>query len=34
LTADVAFNDVKLVLETLLAAGTAMAEAVGFEPDE
>lgn len=34
LTADVAFNDLKLVLETLLAAGAALAEAVGFEPEE
>jgi hypothetical protein len=34
LTGDVAFNDVKLVLERLLSAGTAIAEAVGFEPEE
>ncbi len=34
LTGDVAFNDVKLVLETLLGGGAAMAEAVGFEPEE
>jgi len=34
LTGDVAFNDVKLVLETLLVAGAALAEAVGFEPED
>jgi hypothetical protein len=34
LTGDVAFNDVKLVLEKLLSAGPAIAEAVGFEPEE
>jgi hypothetical protein len=32
--ADVAFNDVKLVLETLLGAGAAMADAVGLEPED
>jgi hypothetical protein len=34
LTGDVAFNDVKLVLETLLGAGAAMADAVGLEPED
>lgn len=34
LTGDVAFNDVKLVLEKMLGAGAAIAEAVGFEPEE
>jgi hypothetical protein len=34
LTGDVAFNDVKLVLERLLSAGAAIADAVGFEPEE
>lgn len=33
LTALVAFNDVKQVLEFLLTVGAALAEAVGFEPD-
>lgn len=33
LTGDVAFNDVKLVLERMLGASVAIAEAVGFEPE-
>ena len=34
LSGDVAFNDVKFVLEALLNAGPAVAESVGFEPEQ
>jgi hypothetical protein len=33
LTVNVAFNDMKIVLEALLKAGPAVAESVGFEPE-